>query len=118
MPNLLTRLILLLYPSEFRDRFGAQIEADVACLRSPAALANLLGAAFVYRLKSPAPYIGAAACLIALSLFAGAAAGIPRVPRIHAALANYIVMFGAVFFVLFATLFLSVFWLQCSKSKI
>lgn len=120
MFDLAIRIVLRLYPREFRDRFGDEI-ASGPCPEGGSrirAIANLIGAALLWRLRMPSTYSGVGAVLIASVAFLGAAAAIPRLPVVERALAVYVVMFGAVFFVLFATLFLSVVWLQCSKSRI
>jgi len=121
MLDRMTRLLLRLYPEEFRARFGPQIEADLFHPSSNRllALGDIVGSAIAYRLKSPGPYIWLAACASALAIVGAAAAVIPRWrPAFDSEIAVWVLLFSAVFLVLFGTLFLAVHWLQCSKSKI
>ena len=121
MLDRMTRLRLHLYPEEFRARFGPQIEADLFHPSSNrvVALGDIVGSAIVYRLKSPGPYVWLAACAVALALVSGAAAAVPRWrPTFDSDIAVWLLLFTSVFLVLFGTLFLAVYWLQCSKSKI
>lgn len=121
MLDRMTRVLLHLYPEEFRARFGPQIEADLFHPSSNrvVALGDMVGTAIVYRLRSPGPYVWLAACMAALAVVGGAAASVPRWrPTFDSDIAVWVLLFTAVFLVLFGTLFLAVHWLQCSKSKI
>lgn len=121
MLDRMTRMLLHLYPEEFRARFGPQIEADLFHPSSNRflALGDIVGTAFVYRLRSPGPYVWLTACAAALAVVGGAAAAVPRWrPTFDSDIAVWALLFTAVFLVLFGTLFLAVYWLQCSKSKI
>lgn len=113
------RQALRAYPREFRGRFGPQIEVDLGeqAAGRVGALAELISAGVRYRLRTPGPYLFVGSVTVAAAVFSAASAMAPRIPVAQTRLAIYMTMFSAVFFVLIATLFLSVVWLQWSKPK-
>lgn len=134
MLDRLARLLLRLYPVDFRARFGPQILAD---LDQPgthrlAMLADLLRAGLLERATTPAPYIWLASGLLAAAAvtFSGTLTlrGAYRVlqPGSPSPVQMYVLLFLAVFLVITAVLLLSIHWLYtfrristaCSKSRI
>lgn len=119
MSDFRVRLALRCYPRGFRERFGGEIEA---ALQEQGGgrwreVAELAWTGLRYRAATPGPVIAAAAVLLALLVTRAAAGVVPRIPPAHTRATLYLTMFGAVFFVVLATLFLSVGWLQWSKRK-
>ncbi|HEU0123071.1 MAG TPA: hypothetical protein VFQ91_21255 [Bryobacteraceae bacterium] len=133
MPDPLVAIVLRLYPEEFRDRFGPQIEADLyhPDTNRLTAMLDILGSALRLRATSPGSYIWLTAGLLAAvvvtfagSITIGSANRIIN-PRLDAATQLYALLFFAVLLVVLSVLLLAVSWLQtyrkmaakCSKSK-
>lgn len=127
------RLLLRLYPADFRARYSPQILADLdqSGSQRTAALFDLLRAGLFHRATSPAPYIGLAAGLLAAVVVAFSGTITLRStyrvlqPRVHNEVQMYALLFLAVFIVVAGVLTLSIHWLHtyrritapCSKSK-
>ncbi|MBI2687511.1 MAG: hypothetical protein HYX27_14455 [Acidobacteria bacterium] len=134
MPDRLVSLLLSLYPEEFRERYGPQIEADLYHPETNRvfAIADILRSAFVHRVTSPGPYIWLASIALATvmitvsgSLTLKSAYRILQ-PRGDSKTQLYALLFLAVFLVVSSVLVLAIHWLQihrkhaakCSKSRI
>lgn len=134
MPDRLVSLVLRLYPEEFRDRFGPQIEAD---LYHPdtnrfTAIIDILGSALRIRAKSPAPYIWLTAGVLSATIVAITGSITVRSanriihPRLDTTTQLYALLFLAVLLIVLSVLLLAGSWIQthrkmaakCSKSKI
>jgi hypothetical protein len=122
MPDLLFKLLLRLYPEEFRTRFGPQIEADLyhPDTNKTRAILDILRSALYHRATSPAPYIFATSLLLGGAVVAFSSSLTRQLPlRSGKQEELYIVMFLAVFLVVLSVLILAIHWLRtCSKSKI
>ena len=126
MPDRFVSILLRLYPEEFRERFGPQIEADLYHPGTNVAFAvmDILRSAIYHRATSPGPYVWLAAIAGALVIITVSATitlqGAHRVlpAKIDSQVQLYALLFLAVFLVLLSVLLLAVNWLQkCSKLK-
>ena len=123
MPDRFVSLLLKLYPEEFRERFGPQIEADLYHPETNLALAaiDIVRTALYHRATSPGPYVWlTAAAIVALSgtVTLHSAYRLLQV-RLDTGAQLYALLFLAVFLVILSVLLLAIHWLQkCSKSKV
>jgi hypothetical protein len=127
MPDRFVSLLLKLYPEEFRERFGPQIEADLYHPETNVVLATLdiLRSAVYHRATSPGPYIWIAATTLAAAVVAvSGTVTLQRAyrllqPRFDTHTQIYALLFASVFLVILSVLLLAIHWLQkCSKSKV
>lgn len=134
MHDRLVALILHLYPEEFREKYGPQIEADLyhPDTNRLFAVADILRSAFLHRVTSPAPYIWATSIVLAAAIIAFSSSLTLKHtyrllhPRLGTNAELYTLLFFAVFLVLSAVLLTAINWLQthrrlaakCSKSRI
>lgn len=126
MPDRLVSALLRLYPEEFRERFGPQIEADLYHPDTNVAFAlfDIFRTALYHRVTSPGPYVWLAATAAAAFIVTVSGAvtlqGASRLlqTQLDSDTQLYVLLFLAVFLVLLSVLFLAINWLQkCSKSK-
>lgn len=127
------RMLLTLYPEEFRERYGPQIEADLFHPDTSVSFAvvDIIRSAIYLRLTTPGLYVWAGAFLLA-GLLVGFS--IPWItlqavrvvnPKLDSQVAFWALMFVALMLPLFGTLFAAVHWLQtyqrsrrqCSKPR-
>jgi len=134
MPDRLVSLLLRLYPEEFREKYGPQIEADLYHPEANRAfaVADILRSAFHHRVTSPGPYIWLGAILIAASFIIVSGTVTLRnaykflQPPSDAETQMYMLMAATVFLVIAGVLLLAIHWMQthrklaakCSKSRI
>ena len=127
MPDRFVSLLLKLYPEEFRERFGPQIEADLYHPETNLALAaiDIVRTALYHRATSPGPYVWLTAATLAAAIVAisgtvtlHSAYRLLQV-RLDTGAQLYALLFLAVFLVILSVLLLAIHWLQkCSKSKV
>ena len=127
MPDRFVSLLLKLYPEEFRERFGPQIEADLYHPDTNLVLAalDIVRTALYHRATSPGIYIWTAAAILAAA-FVGISGAVTLQsayrllhPGLDTAAELYALLFFAVFIVILSVLLLAIHWLQkCSKSKV
>jgi hypothetical protein len=126
MPDRLVTLLLKLYPEEFRQRFGPQIEADLYHPETNFVLAifDIFRSAIYHRVTSPGPYVWVTAITLAAAIVTisgtitlQSASRLLQV-RVATNAEIYAMLFITVFIVILSVLLLAINWLQkCSKSK-
>jgi len=127
MPDRFVSLLLKLYPENFRERFGPQIEADIYHPGSNLFLTviDIVRTAIYHRATSPGPYVWITAIMLAAAIVATSASVTLQSayrllqPKFDSDIQLYALLFLSVFLVLLSVLFLAINWLQkCSKSKV